>query len=121
MVVVGLPILCKTCRLEVADLRLRCYSNMTDILMQGTFVVVRLMTSCLTPFGIFPCGYRFLKRQGKTPWGTNIKRESIGERVFPSGVREKGRRARGRNGRKKHGNAAEAGHHSGAGRQREDL
>lgn len=41
--VVGLPILCKPCRLEVADLRLRCYSNMTDILMQGTFVVVSLM------------------------------------------------------------------------------
>lgn len=78
MVVVGLPILCKTCRLEVADLRLRCYSNMTDILMQGTFVVVRLMTSCLTPFGISPCGYRFLKRQGKTPWGTNIRESLLG-------------------------------------------
>lgn len=78
MVVVGLPILCKTCRLEVADLRLRCYSNMTDILMQGTFVVVRLMTSCLTPLGISPCGYRFLKRQGKTSWGTNIRESLLG-------------------------------------------
>ena len=61
------------------------------------------------------------KAAGKDVLGDEYKRESIGERVFPSGVREKGRRARGRNGRKKHGNAAEAGHHSGAGRQREDL
>ena len=118
--VVGLPILCKPCRLEVADLRLRCYSNMTDILMQGTFVVVSLMASYLTPLWSSPRGYRFLKRQGKTLLETNIRESHQGESSL-GGVSEKGCRARRGNGRKKHGNAAEAGYYSGAGRQRKNV
>jgi len=33
--------------------------------MQGTFVVVSLMASYLTPLWSSPRGYRFLKRQGE--------------------------------------------------------
>lgn len=69
----------------------------------------------------FPVRLSLFKAAGKDALGDEYKRESIGERVFPSGVREKGRRTRGRNGRKKHGNAAEAGYYSGAGRQRKNV